>query len=94
MAKGVLKIATCQFAVSASVRRNSTQIQRFLQKAKSSGVDIVHFSECALSGYVGTDFATFDGYDWEMLKAETDNGPRGQIETLDCFRQYAQIDPR
>ena len=72
MAKGVLKIATCQFAVSASVRRNSTQIQRFLQKAKSSGADIVHFSECALSGYVGTDFATFDGYDWKMLKSETE----------------------
>jgi len=72
MAKGILKIATCQFAVSASIKQNSAQIRRFLQKAKSSSADIVHFSECALSGYIGTDFATFDGYNWEMLKTETE----------------------
>jgi len=32
----------------------------------------VHFSECALSGYVGTDFPNFEGYDWDLLKAETE----------------------
>ena len=42
-----------------------------MQKASRNGADIVHFSECALSGYVGTDFPNFDGYDWELLKAET-----------------------
>jgi len=31
----------------------------------------VHFSECALSGYVGTDFPNFDGYDWDLLRQET-----------------------
>jgi predicted amidohydrolase len=32
----------------------------------------VHFSECALSGYVGTDFPNFKGYDWDLLKEETE----------------------
>jgi predicted amidohydrolase len=36
-----------------------------------AGVDIIHFSECALSGYVGTDFPNFDNYNWDLLKAET-----------------------
>jgi predicted amidohydrolase len=42
-----------------------------LRKAKKSKADIVHFSECALSGYVGTDFPNFDGYDWGLLREET-----------------------
>ncbi len=72
MAKGILKIATCQFAVERSVKRNARQIGEFLRKAANAGADIVHFSECALSGYVGTDFGTFDGYDWGQLKEETE----------------------
>jgi predicted amidohydrolase len=42
-----------------------------LGKAKKAKADIVHFSECALSGYVGTDFPNFEGYDWQLLKEET-----------------------
>jgi len=71
MADGVLKIATCQFAVGASIKRNSRTICVFLHKAKKAKADIVHFSECALSGYVGTDFPNFDGYDWDLLRQET-----------------------
>lgn len=71
MATDVLKIATCQFAVGKSIKRNSRQIQEFLRKAKKSKADIVHFPECALSGYVGFDFPNFDGYNWQFLKEET-----------------------
>ncbi len=71
MAQGILKIATCQFAVGSSIKRNSNNICRLIQKAGKLGADIVHFSECALSGYVGTDFPEFDGYDWELLKEQT-----------------------
>ena len=71
MAVGVLKVATCQFAVSSSIKRNSRTICGFLRKAKKSKADIVHFSECALSGYVGTDFPNFAGYDWHLLEEET-----------------------
>ena len=68
----MLKVATCQFAVSSSIRRNSRTICELLRKAKKSKADIVHFSECALSGYVGTDFPNFDGYDWGLLREETE----------------------
>ena len=68
----MLKVATCQFAVSSSIKRNCRTICELLSKAKKSKADIVHFSECALSGYVGTDFPNFDGYDWGLLREETE----------------------
>lgn len=67
----ILKVATCQFAVNGSVEHNSGKIQEFMRQAKDGGGDIVHFSECALSGYAGIDFESFDGYDWDFLRAET-----------------------
>jgi len=69
----VLKVATCQFATGASIKRNANQIRGFLQQAKKAKADIVHFAECALSGYVGFDFPNFDGFDWQLLKEETEN---------------------
>ncbi len=72
MGTGTLKVATCQFAVGRSIGRNARQIHKFLREAKKHRVDIVHFSECALSGYVGTDFPNFDGYDWGQLREETE----------------------
>jgi predicted amidohydrolase len=71
MSKFTFKVATCQFAVGRHIRRNSQQIQRFLHQAKKAKADVVHFPECALSGYVGVDFPNFDGFDWELLKEET-----------------------
>jgi predicted amidohydrolase len=70
--KGVLKVATCQFPVGRFIKRNSRAICEFLHKARKAKADIVHFSECALSGYVGTDFPNFEGYDWDLLKEETE----------------------
>jgi len=67
----MLKVATCQFAIGASIKKNARRIGEFLRRSKKAKADIVHFSECALSGYVGTDFANFEGYDWEQLKKET-----------------------
>jgi deaminated glutathione amidase len=71
MNSGTLRIATCQFAVGESVPRNARAIRQFLQKAKKANAEIVHFSECALSGYVGADFPSFEDYDWIQLKDET-----------------------
>lgn len=71
MKKGTLKVATCQFAVGPSITRNARRIRELLHKARKAKAEIVHFSECALSGYVGTDFPNFDGYDWPLLKEET-----------------------
>ncbi len=67
METGILKVATCQFAVNGSVEHNSDKIQGLMRQAKDGGADIVHFSECALSGYAGIDFDTFDGYDWQTV---------------------------
>jgi predicted amidohydrolase len=72
MSAGVLKAATCQFAVSGSIKRNSRQICEFLHKAKKDRADIVHFPECALSGYGGADFETLDGFDWKLLREEAE----------------------
>jgi deaminated glutathione amidase len=72
MASGILNIATCQFAVGDSIKRNAGQIRGFMQKASSGGADIVHFPECALSGYVGTDFASFEDFNWDLLTEETE----------------------
>jgi predicted amidohydrolase len=70
VANGCLKIASCQFAVSSSITRNSQQICHYLNRAKKAGADIVHFPECALTGYVGFDFPNFDSFDWALLKKE------------------------
>lgn len=72
MREGTLQIATCQFAVTESVAQNARVIRQFLRKAKKSEADVVHFSECALSGYAGADFPSFDGYDWTLLRQETE----------------------
>lgn len=72
MAEGKLKIATCQFAVSAAINKNARQIVSFLRKARRAKADIVHFPECALSGYASVDLRNFDGFDWKLLKNETE----------------------
>lgn len=71
MSKHTFKVATCQFAVSRRIRRNSKYIQDFLRRANKAHADVVHFPECALSGYVGVDFPNFDDFDWELLKEES-----------------------
>ncbi len=71
MEDGTLRIASCQFAVNESVKSNARTIRQFLQKAQQAGAEIVHFSECALSGYVGVDLDSLDGYDWALLRDET-----------------------
>jgi predicted amidohydrolase len=72
MSAGVLRVATCQFAVSGSIKRNARQIHRFLRQAKKRKADIVHLPECALSGYAGKDFETLDGFNWQLLREETE----------------------
>lgn len=79
--QGKLKIATCQFAVGRDIKRNAKAICKWIRRAAEQGAEIVHFSECALSGYVGTDFPNFEGYDWDLLQDQT----RGVLElTAEC----------
>jgi len=67
-----LKIAACQFAVSGSIIRNAGTICDFLKRARRKKADIVHFPECALSGYAGVDFQRMDEPDRGMFKEKTD----------------------
>jgi predicted amidohydrolase len=57
--------------VTGSVAQNARAIRGFLKKAKKAEADVVHFSECALSGYAGADFGSFEDYDWAVLRDET-----------------------
>jgi predicted amidohydrolase len=71
MNQDLLRIATCQFGVTADIAANAGQIALLMTEAAEKNADIVHFSECALSGYAGVDFETFEGYDWALLKEKT-----------------------
>ncbi len=67
----VVRVATCQFPVSADPAANLRRVARQLRVAKGRGADVAHFPEGALSGYAGVDFASFEGYDWDRLQAAT-----------------------
>jgi deaminated glutathione amidase len=62
-----VRVATCQFPVSAAVGANLAYIKRQARAARERGADIVHFPEAALSGYAGTDFDGFADFDWDEL---------------------------
>ena len=67
----VLKVATCQFPVGADIEKNAGWISRQMHEAARQGARVAHFPEGALSGYAGTDFDTFTGYDWDALDRAT-----------------------
>ncbi len=66
-----MRIATCQFPVSANIKRNFDYMRRQIHQAHERGAHLVHFGECALSGYCGIDFESWEGYDWELLHQST-----------------------
>lgn len=69
---GVIRVATCQFAVTGRIKRNALQIRRQMVQAKAQRADLVHFSETALTGYAGTNFESWEGFDWATLRSETE----------------------
>ena len=66
-----INVATCQFPVGANIDRNAGYMRQLTRSAGELGADVVHFSECALSGYAGSDFDTWDNYDWDLLREST-----------------------
>lgn len=71
MKKGFLKVATCQFPVNSDIDVNAAHIINLMHQAAEKNADIVHFSECALSGYAGVDFISFNACNWDLLKEKT-----------------------
>ena len=66
------RVATCQFSVRADVGANLGAIERQLAVGEpGAGARVAHFPEGALSGYAGTEFESFAGFDWAELRAAT-----------------------
>ena len=72
--RGVIKVATAQFAVSGDVRRNGREVRRLMVQAARAGADVVNFPEVALTGYpAGSDLPNgWAGFDWGLLREETE----------------------
>jgi len=71
--QGKLQVATCQFPVCGDIHANADCIRRQMREARRQGADLVHFPECALSGYAGEDLQSAADLDWELLHKETDS---------------------
>ena len=52
---GILKLATAQFAVGPDIRLNLSKISEQIREAAKEGCELIHFSECCLTGYTGID---------------------------------------
>lgn len=70
---GKLRIASCQFPISGDISENYYWIRNQIIEAKLKKADIVHFPECALSGYMGSDMKSLDNFDWNELFVATDS---------------------
>jgi predicted amidohydrolase len=67
-----LRVATCQFPVSADPARNAAWVRRQMRQAAGHGAHVAHFPECALAGYAGIDLGSYAGYDWGLLRERTE----------------------
>jgi len=70
---GKIRIASCQFPVSADIQSNLKWIKDQMIESSLKKADVVHFPECALSGYPGTDMVTLENLDWQKLHRATDS---------------------
>ena len=70
---GRIRVASCQFPVSADIKTNYQYIEAQITESKLKKADVVHFPECALSGYPGTDMMSMENYNWDELHRMTDS---------------------
>ncbi len=66
-----LRVATCQFSVEPSITKNRRGVLRQMGMAAEAKAHVVHFSECALSGYAGVEFPDCGQLDWDELAEAT-----------------------
>jgi len=66
-----LSVATCYVPVDADICRNRQYVLQQMRTASAHGADVAHFPEACLSGYAGTDFPSYRGFDWPRLHACT-----------------------
>jgi len=65
---GKLTIATCQHDVCGDISTNLNSILKQIQIAQSKHADIVHFSECNLTGYGGMDIPEIKRIDYRDIQ--------------------------
>ena len=70
---GKLTIAACQFPISDNISENYNWIKSQIVEANLKKADIVHFAECALTGYPEVDMKSLDNFDWDLLYEKTDS---------------------
>ena len=70
---GKIRIASCQFPVSSDISANLNWIKDQMIESSLKKAKIVHFSECALSGYPGVDMKSMHNFDWDELSVATDS---------------------
>ncbi|MBC8351536.1 MAG: carbon-nitrogen hydrolase family protein [Planctomycetes bacterium] len=66
-----IRVATCQFSVEPQISHNRRAVLRQIDQAANQNADVVHFSECALSGYLGVDIPDVNSLDWDELQSAT-----------------------
>lgn len=66
-----IRVATCQFSVEGRITHNRRYILKQIAEAADRKADVVHFSECALSGYAGVDLPGITDLDWDELQSAT-----------------------
>ncbi len=94
-----LRIAVGQPLVQADVRKNGSEIRKFMRRAREAGAVLAHFPEGALSGYAKTEIADWHEFNWDSLQRELDLISRTSAElgiwTVlgACHRQDAPARP-
>jgi len=64
-----LKVATAQIPVTGDIDANLAHMKEIIRAAAKQGADVVHFPECALSGYGPMDdWPNWQGFDWRKLE--------------------------
>jgi predicted amidohydrolase len=66
-----LRVATCQFSVEPAIGHNRQWVLDQIEEAAQHRAEVVHFSECALSGYAGVDIPSTHDIDWDELADAT-----------------------
>ena len=75
-----LNVATCQFPIDSNIESNLQHIMQQMISAQEQGAKVVHFPESCLSGYAGTDFLSYENFNWGLLEKCT-------YEVLDLARK-------
>ena len=68
-----LRIAAAQFPVSHDMGKNYRYIKKLIKKASDSNVEVIHFPETALPGYLNFPKGDPSEFDWNTLELLTED---------------------